>query len=108
LPVVIRNSLWFITIGTFTWLSNKAVKTWFPQQLKIVPLVVWIISFNCIYLIMLVFNLYVFRFYTLSEDATFIYHLKLALRYGTTIGVSIGLGYLLADIIIRNMKILNR
>ena len=105
---VIRNSLWFITIGVFTWLSHKAVKSWFPQKLKVIPLVIWIISFNCIYLIMLIFNLYVFRFYTLSGDLTFIYYLRLALRYGTTIGVSIGLGCILADIIIKNLKILNR
>jgi len=104
---IIRNSLWFITIGTFTWLSYKIIKSWNPQKLMIIPLVVWIISFNCIYFIMLVFNLYVFMFYSISEDLTFIFYLKQALRYGTVIGVSIGLGYLLADFIIKNLKTLN-
>ncbi len=108
LPVVIRNSLWFITIGAFTWLSHEAVKLWSPSNLKIVPPIVWIISFNCIYLIMLIFNLYVFGFYSITGDLTFIYYLKLAMRYGTTIGLGIGLGSVLADIIIKNLKILNR
>ena len=104
---IIRNSLWFITIGTFTWLSYKIMKSWNSLNLRFIPLVVWIISFNCIYLVMLVFNLYVFGFYRISEDFTFVFYLKQALRYGTVIGVGIGLGYLLADIIIKNLKILN-
>lgn len=104
--VIIRNSLWFITIGFFTWLSHNIIKSRNPQRLRIIPLVVWIISFNCIYILMLVFNLYIFRFYTLSENFTFVFYLIHALRYGTVIGVSIGLGYLLADFIIKNLKIL--
>lgn len=103
---IIRNSLWFITIGTFTWVSHKIMKSWNPQKLTIIPLVVWIISFNCIYFIMLFFNLYIFRFYRISGDLTFIFYLKQALRYGTVIGLSIGLGYILADFIIKNLKIL--
>jgi hypothetical protein len=82
------------------------MKTWNPQKLRIIPLVVWIISFNCIYFIMLFFNLYVFRFYRISGDITFIFYVKQALRYGTVIGLSIGLGYILADFIIKNLKIL--
>jgi len=104
---IIRNSLWFITIGVFTWLSHRIVNSWNPQKLIVIPLVAWIISFNCIYLIMLVFNLYVFRFYRISEDLTFVLYLKQALKYGTVIGISIGLGYLLANFIIKNLKILN-
>jgi hypothetical protein len=103
---IIRNSLWFIAIGIFTWLSQKIIRSWNPQKLSIIPLVVWIISFNCIYLIMLLFNLYVFRFYRISGDLTFVFYLKQSLKYGTIIGVSIGLGYLLADFIIINLKTL--
>lgn len=106
-PEIIRNSLWFVTIGVFTWISHKVMKSWNSLRLKVVPLAVWIISFNCIYLIMMVFNLYIFRFYRLTGDLTFVFYLKQSLKYGTVIGLSIGLGYLLAGIIIRNFKILN-
>jgi hypothetical protein len=105
---IIRNSLWFITIGFFTWLSHKIIKTWNPRKLKVIPLLVWLISFNCIYLIMLVFNLYVFKFYRLSEDFTHIYYLKQALKLGTVIGISISLGYILANIIIEQIKFSNK
>jgi hypothetical protein len=108
LPEIIRNSLWFITIGGFTWISHKVMKSWNPQKLRFVPLVVWIISFNCIYLIMLLFNLYIFRFYRITEDFTFVFYLKQALKYGTVVGLSIGLGYFLAEIIIKDFKILNK
>ncbi len=105
---IIRNSLWFITIGLFTFLSHKVIKAWNPRKFKVVPLLAWLISFNCIYLIMLVFNLYIFKFYRLSEDLTFIYYLKQALKLETVIGISIGLGYILANIIIERIKFSNK
>jgi hypothetical protein len=104
LLVIIRNSLWFITIGIFTFLSYKILQTANPRKFKLIPLVVWIVSFSLIFFVMLMFNIFVFNVYKVEGDLTFVFYLKQSLRFGVIYGLGIGLGYILADFIIEKLK----
>jgi hypothetical protein len=99
LSIIIRNSLWFITIGIITFLSYRMLDTANLHKLLIIKLLVWIVAFNLIFLIMMMLNIFVFNFYRINGELTFIFYLKQALRFGTIYGLGIGLGYILAEFI---------
>lgn len=99
LLMVIRNSLWFITIGIFTYLSYRILNMPNLHKLLIIKLLVWVVAFNLIFFIMLMLNIFVFDVYRINGEITFIFYLKHALRFGTIYGLGIGLGYILAEFI---------
>ncbi len=99
LSMVIRNSLWFITIGIFTFLSYRILDTANLHKLLIIKLLVWIVAFNLIFFIMMMVNIFVFDVHRINSEMTFVFYLKQALRFGTIYGLGIGLGYMLAEFI---------
>jgi hypothetical protein len=99
LSIIIRNFLWFITIGIFTFLSYRILATANLNKLLIIKLLVWVVAFNLIFFIMMMGNIFVFDFYRINSELTFVFYLKHALRFGTIYGLGIGLGYILAEFI---------
>ena len=60
---------------------------------------IFIIVGIAVYLVMTLFNVYVFNFYRINEQISLSYYISQAIKMGGILGLGIGLGYDLARLI---------
>jgi len=98
MSLLIRNTLWFLFISGFTFISWNIMQRDDIRKSYIFPVFVWIVSFAFVYILMTLINIYVFSFYHLKESITVTFYLLQAIKISSIIGGGIGIGTIIVKV----------
>ena len=98
-----RNIIWFILIGLLSYyLTVIEKKEWYLKS-KAWIVSYWLFGFIIIYVVMSFLNIYVFDFWPIIKDRYPVWlWLKLSVKIGGTLGISIGLGSLISAYVFKD------
>ena len=90
--VDLRNFTWYVVIGVLAYaISYYEKKNWYKQS-QVWTASVWFIGFICVYIIMAVLNIYLYRLYHVNERFTVFFYIGQSIKLGGVLGAGIGLG----------------
>lgn len=95
-----RNLVFFALLGTVCFLNFKLNSIKDKTVNLIAQFGFWTLGCMAVYLIIGILNVYVFNLYTLSEYETIVTYSLLQLKTGGVLGVSLGIGTVIQNILI--------
>ncbi|MGE5400514.1 MAG: hypothetical protein ACM3S2_08930 [Ignavibacteriales bacterium] len=99
--VITRNLFWYLLIGIMVYSIRKVENS----KSNLFVIAAWFVSFILIYLMMAFLNVYIFKFYKINENITFIFYMIQAVKIGGILGFGIGIGKITTDFMFqRNLK----
>jgi len=101
-----RNIIWFILIGLLSYYLTVIEKKGWYLKSKAWIVSCWLFGFIIIYIVMSCLNIYVFDFWPINRYTVWLW-LKLSVKVGGTLGISIGLGSLISAYVFKEKSSIN-